>query len=93
MPCRLGADAAHADDEGCRLRQVDGLTLFGAAVPFTAELVAKVDVQVAGEGEDEGHDVDGNMVVVDAANIRHRDITGDQFGEVEAGLGSGQRTG
>ncbi len=41
--------------------------------------------EVAGEGEDEGHDVSRDMVVVDLAEIRHDNGVGDELGVVVAG--------
>ena len=80
----FGADAADADDQRGRLGQVGRGAALAALAPVAFELVAEVAVHAARKGQHEGHDVGGDMVVVDAADIGHSDVAGDQLGEVIA---------
>ena len=80
------ADAADADDDCGGVGKVDDL---GAGLappgPVALELLRQVKVKTTGEGEDEGHDVDADVVAVYPAHVGHRDRTGHQLGKVEAG--------
>ncbi len=84
MPGRLGADAAHADDEGGGLEQVDCPYSCVFRGPGTAELLGQVVLEAAGEGQHEGHDVRSDVVVIDAPEVRDRHRVLDQFSRVVA---------
>jgi hypothetical protein len=58
-----------------------GVERLGAPLP--RELARQVQVQPAGEGQHERHDVRGDVVVVDLAEVRHDHGVGDQLGVVE----------
>ena len=49
-------------------------------------------MQVAGERQHESHDMDADVVGVDAARVGDDDVAGDQLGKIEARIGAGRRT-
>ena len=91
-PGRLGADPAHAHDERARLGQVDdAVRLLALRPPLAAELARNVVVQAPREGQHEGHDVRGDVVVVDLAEVGDDDRVIDQLPRVVAGRRRGLR--
>ena len=85
-PRRLGADPADADDQRRRLGQVhDGVVLARRRLPFAAQLLRHVDLQAARKGQHEAHDVRGDVVVVDLAEIGDLHRVRDQLGIIIAG--------
>ena len=57
------------------------------------ELVAEIHVHAARKCQYEGHDVRGNMVVENAAEVGRNDIAGDQLGKIKTFGRSGRRCG
>ncbi len=72
------------DDERGRFRQVDDAGVQRRRGPFVADLVRKIVLEAAGEGEHEGHDVRGDVVVEDAAEVGDRYRVGDELRRVIA---------
>ena len=48
------------------------------------QLLGDIVLQAAGEGQHEGHDVRGDVLVEDATEVRDHDRMGDQLREVIA---------
>ena len=88
---RLGADAAHAEDQSSRLGQVHDAGIERPGAILATHLLRQVGVKIAREGEDERHDVRADVIVIDLAEIGDHDGMRDELGIIEAGRRSGLR--
>jgi len=84
-PRGLRADPAHAHHERRGLGQVDDPGVERRRAPHSLELSRQVQVQPAREGQEEGHDVRADMVIVDLAEIGHDRRVRDQLRVVPPG--------
>ena len=86
----LAADAAHTDHHRRGLGQVDGGV---ALAPDSLNLLRDVDLQPAGEGQQQRHDMGADVVVVDLAGVGDHHLTVDKRLSIvpgpRAGLGTG----
>lgn len=65
------ADAAHSDNQRCRLWQVDDTGVVRRWTPLAIDLLRQIPMQPAREGKNECHDVRADIVLEDLAEICH----------------------
>ena len=75
QPGGLAADASDPHDRHRGFGQVDGRV---PLLPDSRDLLGDVHLQPPGKGQEQGHDVGADVVVVDLPRVGHHDVAGDQ---------------
>ena len=79
-PSDLAADAADPDDERRRLGRMHDPGVLRQLLPFAVQLLRKVVLQTAREGEHKRHHMCADVIVVDLAEVGDLHRVRDQLG-------------